>query len=222
MLEKAATEYEQFLMCFFKSVLFKFKGKRVQPVFNASCRVPLLTPLPPTWLFWTTSTNQSELTTATPLQPGARPAASTARPATMAACAALVMTGRAGNLWLPVCLPVRNCELDETKSCLSHLFCFFLLLFQEWHCGLPRHRRAQFPWQHATSQPPALHSQQPPSDRQPLEAQQPARRIWGPTYARHPRNNGEQQSNCWEWRHQRLRGATSLTENYCKDAVDAF
>lgn len=41
--------------------------------------------------------NQLELTTGTPPPPGVRPAASTARPATTAACAALEMTGRPGN-----------------------------------------------------------------------------------------------------------------------------
>lgn len=60
---------------------------------SSSCRARLPTPLPPTWLLWTTLTNQSELTTDTLCRPGARAAASTAKPATTAACTALETRG---------------------------------------------------------------------------------------------------------------------------------
>lgn len=157
---------------------------------------------------------------ATPPPPGVRPAASTARPATMAACAALVTTGRTGKHDF---LSVKSCELHETKyffPCFSSLSHVFIFLSQEWYYGLQRYRGAQFPWQHATSRPPALHSQQPPSDRRPFKAWQPARRVRGPTYPHHPRNNSKWQPSCWKWRHQRLRRTTTFTGSYCKDAVN--
>lgn len=141
--------------------------------------------------------NQSELTTGTPPPPGVRRAVSTARPATMAAYVTPVTTGRSLNPRLSLSLGQR--ESNESQSSLSGFSS------QERYRGLPRYRGAQFPWQQSTHRPSALGSQQPPPDRQPLAAQQPARCIWGATYPHHTWNHGEWRPSSWERRDERLR-----------------
>lgn len=62
--------------------------------------------------------NQLELTTGTPPPPGVRPAASTARPATTAACGALEMTGRPGN---PRCSRFLSDDVNQSKLRFSFI-----------------------------------------------------------------------------------------------------
>lgn len=87
-----------------------------------------------------------------------------------------------------------SCILPVFILCLHLHFC--LLLSQEQFSGSQRHAGPQFPWQHAPSGPPPLHSQQPASDRHPLKAQQPPRPIRGSTHAHHTWNHRQWRQSC--------------------------
>lgn len=74
-------------------------SRLLPPSLPPAYRAPPHTPPPPTWPSWRTWTSRCVRCTSPPPLAGAKPAASTARPATTGACGALETTGR----WRLVC-----------------------------------------------------------------------------------------------------------------------